>query len=110
VAFGPDSTTLYSVGYDRHLRIWNVADGKETKNIGPAPHDLLGLAISRDGKQVATAGIGGSIRVYDAASGKETFTKQFDNLITYSVTFTPDGKHLVIGNAKDNAARVVAIK
>ena len=70
----------------------------------------MGLALSRDGKQVATAGIGGSIRVYDAASGKETFTKQFENLITYSVTFAPDGKHLVIGNEKDNAARVVAIK
>lgn len=110
VVFGPDSTTLYSVGYDRHLRIWNVAEAKELKKIGPAPHDLFGLAISRDGKQVATAGIGGSIRVYDAASGKETFTKQLDKLITYSVTFAPDGKQLVIGTEKDNAARVVDIK
>ena len=111
VAFGPDSVTLYSVGFDRNLRIWNVTQGKEIKKIGPAPDDLFGLSISRDGRQVATAGSVGSIRVYDAASGAETFSTRLENrLITYGLTFTPDGRQLVVGNDNDNAARVVTIR
>ena len=111
VAFGPDSVTLYSVGFDRHLRIWNVAEGREIRKIGPAPDDLFGLSISRDGRQVATAGSVGSIRVYDAASGAETFSTRLENrLITYGLTFTPDGRQLVIGIENDSAARVVTIR
>lgn len=109
VVFGPDSTTLYSVGFDKNLRIWNVAEGKETKKIGPTPDDLFGLALSRDGKQLATSGYGGSLRVYDVASGQEIYKNHLKKLVTYCVAFTPDGKGLIVGNEKDNAARLVPL-
>jgi WD40 repeat protein len=110
VAFGPDNNTLYSVGFDKTLRVWNVNEGKETKKFGATPDDLFGLALSRDGKKIATSGYGGSIRVYDAASGNETFKTHLKKLVTYCVTFTPDGNALVVGNEKDNAARVVPLE
>jgi len=41
---GPDNNTLYSVGFDKTLRVWNVNEGKETKKFGATPDDLFGLA------------------------------------------------------------------
>ena len=92
VIFTPDNKEVLSIGFDKKLHYWNVADGKELKKLPPTPDDLFGLAISRDGKYVATAGYGGSLRVYEIASGKETFKQQLPKMVTYCVQFTPDGK------------------
>ena len=107
--FSADNALLFSGGFDKHVRIWNVADGKEVKKLGPTPDDLFGLALSRDGKMVATSGYGGSLRVFEVGSGKEVFNTHLKKMVTYCVTFTPDGKALVTGHEKDNAARVTPL-
>ena len=56
---------LLSVGFDRHLHVWDVNAGTETKKIGPTPDDLYGVAFSRDGKEVATIGYGGNVTVWN---------------------------------------------
>src|SRR5262245_29531529 len=68
IVFTPDSSQVLAVGFDHMLRFYNVADGKETKKIGPTPDWLVGVALSKDGKNVATAGYGGSLRVYELGS------------------------------------------
>jgi len=110
VVFSPDSTRLLSIGFDRVLHVWNVADGAEVKKLGSTPDDLFGLALSRDGKRAATAGYGGSLRVWDWADGKLVFSQDLKYVVTYCITFTPDGQALVTGQEKDNAARVTALK
>jgi WD40 repeat protein len=110
VVFSLDSTRLLAAGRDRFLYVWNVADGAEVKKLGPAPDDLFGLALSRDGKKAATAGYGGSLRVWDWTAGKLLFSHDWQYTITYCVTFTPDGQALVTGQEKDFAARVTPIK
>jgi WD40 repeat protein len=101
VAFAPDGQHLLSVGFDKYLRVWNLADGKEVKKIGPTPDDILGLAVSRDGK-IATAGYGGHLYVWDIQSGKPSFTHALPRgTITYCVAFAPDGGALVTGHEKN---------
>ncbi len=109
VVFTPDNKEVLSVGFDKKLHYWSVADGKELKKLPPTPDDLFGLALSRDGKYVATAGYGGSLRVYEIASGKEIFKQQLPKMVTYCVQFTPDGKALVTGHERDFAARVTPL-
>jgi WD40 repeat protein len=109
VLFSPDNSKLLSIGFDRYLHIWNVADGAALKKLGPTPDDLFGLALSRDGKLVATAGYGGSLRVRDLASAKATFSHDLKHTVTYCVAFTPDGQALVTGHEKDYAARVTPL-
>lgn len=110
VRFGPSGEQLLSVGFDKDLRFWSVPKGKESKKaIGPTPDWLMGLAISRDNKHVATAGYGGSLRVYDLASGKEQFKDRLKGWVTYCVTFTPDGRALVTGHEKNGVIRVTPL-
>jgi len=110
VQFMPDSQQLLSVGFDKQLHLWNAADGKEIKKLGPTPDDIFGLAISRDGKQIATAGYGGHLRVWNLQTGTPSFAHHLKKMVTYCVTFTPDGKALVTGHEKDNAAVVTPLK
>src|ERR1700680_4522371 len=49
VAFTPDNKEILSVGFDKRLHYWNIADGKELKKLPATPDDLFGQAISRDG-------------------------------------------------------------
>ena len=120
VVFTPDSKGVVSISQDRTLRVWNVADGKETKKLGAAPDlkakkpddkkpdspktpeenqdDLYGVAFSRDGKQLATSGYGGWLKVWDLTTGKTTFSTKLKTFGAYCVTFTPDGKTLVTGH------------
>ena len=77
VQFTPDGKQLLSVGCDNMLRVWNVADGKELKKLGPTPDWIFGLALSRDKKAIATAGYGGHLYLWDLNAGKSTFAALF---------------------------------
>ena len=122
VAFTADGKSVLSVGHDKYLRYWSLADGKELKKLGPTPDWIFGLALSKDGKYAATAGYGGSIRVYEVESGKQIYpdadkdkTKAADDArrgwITYSITFAPDGKSVITGSEKagKGIAKVIPI-
>jgi WD40 repeat protein len=97
VVFAPDSSSVYSIGFDRLVREWNVASGAETKKMGPTPDDLYGIALARDGKSLATSGYGGNVTVWNLADGKPTFTRKL-KFGAYCIAFTPDGKALITGH------------
>ncbi|HYV34765.1 MAG TPA: WD40 repeat domain-containing protein [Gemmataceae bacterium] len=113
VTFAPDSKTLYACGFDKHLYAWDAAKGTELKKLGPAPDPLYGLAVSKDGKTVATASYGGELRLWDTKSGKYKSLQlregKVDGVVTYCLAFTPDGKALVTGHEVNNAVRVTAL-
>jgi WD40 repeat protein len=109
VLFTPDSTGLWSIGMmDRTVRLWNVADGKEVKKMGPTPDDLYGIALSREGKHLATCGYGGNLVVWNLADGKPTFTHKL-KYVTYCLTFTPDGKALVTGHDRPYVCLITSV-
>jgi len=71
VAFAPDSKIFATTSYEGGaIHLWNVADGKEVKKMGPTPDDLYGIAFSRDGKELATSGYGGHLTLWNLAEGK----------------------------------------
>jgi WD40 repeat protein len=80
-----------------------VTAGKELKKMGPTPDYLVGVAVSRDGKTVATAGYASNVTVWDLAAGKPTWTHKIkDKNIAWCITFTPDGKAVVTGHLHNN--------
>ena len=113
VVFTPDGKQVLTVGQDKFLRYWNIADGKETKKIGPTKDWIFGMAVSKDGSKVLTAGYGGSLRVYEIASGNKIFDDEVQKIdrkqqITYSAVFSPDGKAILTGQHDLKSGKGVA--
>ncbi len=115
VAFAPDGRTAYTASFDDKLaRAWAVTDGRELYRFG-GEAGVSSVAVSPDGKLVATGEGESVVRIWDAASGQEVRRialaaaanvppRQVRNgAIVRWVRFAPDGKSVraayTLGNA-----------
>ena len=100
MAFRPDGAVLAAVteAPDLTLRLWNLETKAEAVLTGHTWH-VLGVSFHPGGKLVATASQDGTVRLWDAAPpGKELRRFDFSPWgAAYCVTFTPDGRHLLVG-------------
>ncbi|HUG94069.1 MAG TPA: WD40 repeat domain-containing protein, partial [Planctomycetaceae bacterium] len=98
--FSPDGTLIASGGNDKLVKLWHVETRQQVALLqaGSAqsdpPQPVLALAVSRDGRSVATAAEDGAIRLRDASSGevRRTLTGHGDAVL--ALDFSPDGRWL----------------
>jgi WD40 repeat protein/tRNA A-37 threonylcarbamoyl transferase component Bud32 len=93
---------------DFSLCIWDV--GKPVSMLSLKAHNAAGLhtyaaVFSPDGRQVASLGEDKTVRLWDAATGKELLTLKGHDGAIRSVAFTPDGKQLVTAS-EDKTIRI----
>jgi WD40 repeat protein/beta-lactamase regulating signal transducer with metallopeptidase domain len=110
LVFAPDSKSVAARSRNGIVRVWDTDSGKELEKLGEAiPRPVafgnqffiggLGsmarrdLAFSPDGKTIAAAS-GQSVRLWEAATGKEQTASTPRSKVT-AVVLTPDGKVLV---------------
>jgi WD40 repeat protein len=55
---------------------------------------IAGLAVTRDGKRLASAGFDGTVRVWDAETGRELLKLTGHTGPVFGLDFSPDGKRL----------------
>ena len=106
VIFSSDGKTLYS--YDRTdgtVRAWTVASGKE-QWLAPGPRSPFAgqfssrhtfrrwLALSANGRLLACAGGGPTVRVLDTATGKDTLSFSGHRGAIFALGYSRDGKTL----------------
>jgi WD40 repeat protein len=98
VAFSPDGKRLAANGglvrFGATVQIWHADSGQRVLAIEEQRLVMFAsLAFSPDAKHLATASMK-SVKLWDAASGKEVLTFNQDSSGANCVAFSPDGKRL----------------
>ncbi len=102
LAFSPDGLILASGEY-RMVKLWQREPVLPQFTLGAEP--VSTLAMSADGKWIATAAKDHVIRIWDAASGKPAKELPGHTATVNSLKFSPDGTKLASGSA-DKSLRV----
>jgi WD40 repeat protein len=71
VAYSPGGRRIAAAGTDG-IKVWDVATGQELVRFRGQTSGFSGVAFSPDGQRIAAANDDGILRVWDAATGRET--------------------------------------
>jgi WD40 repeat protein len=114
VCFNPEGTRLATASWDQdinpseavtksYVKVWEAATGREVYSLGGHKGLVSCVSYSPDGRRLATgtgniyanAGAGlGEVKIWDAATGQETFTLNGHTGAVVSVQFGPDSARL----------------
>jgi hypothetical protein len=98
-------TSLLWLDYDIPLQGFAQLDGPTPLTKGHA-NAVSSVAFSCDGKLLASGSDDGSIKVWDAATGKETQTLQGHQQQVGALAFSPDGKTLASASSGPDAVKI----
>ncbi len=93
VAFRPDGRSIACATSKHTVTLWNLFGRKQARLEGHASH-VISLAYSPDGKQLATSGWDGVVKLWDAGSGKEVATLRGPGGCIMALAYSPDGRRL----------------
>ncbi len=65
VAFSPDGKRIISGSFDRTVKLWDVASGKEVITLGEHSGVVWSVAFSANGRRIAAAGGHGTVKFWD---------------------------------------------
>jgi WD40 repeat protein len=100
VGFSPDSKTFVATAAGTHLRLWDVATGKELYEQPGNFGGTLVTAASPDGRLVAAADwLDRAVHVWDTATGRRVglFPLPGEDRYTRDLAFSADGRTLSAG-------------
>jgi WD40 repeat protein len=89
LAFSPDDAILASTGYDRLIKLWDTATGKELRTLRDHSDAVYSLAFSPDGKLLASASADRAVKVWEVATGKRLYTLSDATDWLYAVAWAP---------------------
>ena len=103
-AYSPDGRLLATGSSDHTIKIWDLANGHELLAYKGHTDPVRALTFSPDGKSIASAqggtsikGDGAPIRLWDIATGNDLRTFPGKGFQASSLIFSKDGKFLIAG-------------
>src|SRR5262249_44601543 len=105
IAFSPDGKLLATASYDRLIKLYDVASGKEVRTLKDHSDAVYGVAFSRDGKLLASVAADRAVKVWNVGTGQRLYTLGEATDWLYAVAWSPDGKHLAAAGV-DRSIRV----
>ncbi|HBJ85080.1 MAG TPA: hypothetical protein DDZ88_14655 [Verrucomicrobiales bacterium] len=112
VAFSPDGDAVYAAGGEAgivgEVKRWKTSDGTLQQSFDGHLDAAYALAVSSDGKLIATGAYDQKIRLWDTATGKEVALLKGHNGAVNGLSFRPDGKVLASASA-DRTVKLWAI-
>ncbi len=93
--FSPDSKHLVTAGDDNHVRLWDLATGRELWVGAEHARSVYVVAFSPDGRRIASGGGDHRIIIWDAATGKVLHQLTGHTERVLGLVFTPDSGRLI---------------
>jgi WD40 repeat protein len=95
---------LFSGDYTGTVIAWSVSEKEVVKkwSIEAHPQVVRSISVSPDGKQLATAGRDGKVRLWSADTGERLREFSGHSGQVYATTFHPDGMYLVSAEREGN--------
>jgi WD40 repeat protein len=84
----PDDTSLASGAWDKVVKLWDVATGKERSRFQGHAGQVMAVAFAPDGHVLATGSRDGTVKLWEVRTGKELASLKTGGL---SLAFSPDG-------------------
>jgi WD40 repeat protein len=79
------------------IKVWDPLTGKELLSLQQQVH-VAAVALSPDGRRLASAHADQTVRILDAATGEELRVLRGHNHAVNSVVYSPDGRHVASGS------------
>lgn len=105
LTFSPDNKLLATTGYDRLIKLWDVATGKEVRTLKDHSDTVYALSFGPDSKLLASGAADRAVKVWDVATGKRLYTLGESTDWIYAVAWSPDGRQLAAAGV-DKSIRV----
>jgi hypothetical protein len=105
IAFSPDGSLLATCGYDRLIKLWDVATGKEVRTLKDHSDAVYSVTFSPDGKLLASGSADRAVKVWDVSTGRRLHTLAESTDWVYTIAWAQDGRHLA-GAGVDKSIRI----
>ena len=99
IAFSPDGRTIASASYDKLVKLWDVASGKQIASLKEHSDAVFSVGFMPGGKYLVTAAGDRTVKIWDVATGKRVFTITDALEAVYSVALHPSGTRIAAAGA-----------
>jgi WD40 repeat protein len=98
VAFSPDSRLVAAGGFDKRVKLFDVATGANVAEFDECPSYVVRIDFSPNGKRIVSASADGQVCIWNARTGDRLLNFDFSHGGYPKPEFSADGQSLVIGD------------